>query len=127
MTASEEKIMTDLELAKAVGVGRSTITLARKAARLLNDPLPHYATPSDFKKWFRTHPTFVAAQWVGERWKELGIAPNQNDARAGKSRVSSSKRAQQIPSPDAPTPQPEPVAKQPSPGSNESTDEAKSL
>lgn len=127
MTASEEKIMTDLELAKAVGVGRSTITLARKAGRLLNDPLPHYATPSDFKKWFRTHPTFVAAQWVGERWKELGIAPNPHDERGGRSRVSSSTRVQQTPSPNAPTPQLAPAATQPSPGSNESTDEAKSL
>lgn len=79
---TDEKIMTGAELAEALGISESTVERIRKAGRILGDPVPNYATPSDFHAWLRRWPQFLAKDWEGMRWADRLEKYNAQDRRA---------------------------------------------
>lgn len=74
--------MPGAELARTVGIGLSTLGLIRKAGRILDDPIPNYATPSDIHGWLRRWPQFQARDFEGSRWMERLAKYNAQDRRA---------------------------------------------
>lgn len=78
---TSDRVMTQLELAKAVGIAHSTLTAMRKAGKILGDPLPNFSTPSDVHAWLRRWPQFTAKDWEGQRWQERLEKYNAADRR----------------------------------------------
>jgi len=87
MTTSDP-VLSSNDLAAAVGIGASTLSLVRKAGKILGDPIPNYATAQDVHAWLRRWPMFLARDWEGERWRERQekyTGSNQRAPRGGKS------------------------------------------
>ncbi len=87
-------------MADALGIGRNTVDLMRKASRILNDPIPRYATADDVKAWLKRYPMFVGKHWVGEQWRTHLAKYTDRDrptSLAGKSGEPQSRRDQPIP------------------------------
>lgn len=81
-TDLSEKVMTHADLAEAVGVSLSTITRIHKAGKILGDPIPSFATPSDVHAWLRRWPQFTAKDWEKLRWVDRLEKYNAEDRRA---------------------------------------------
>lgn len=77
-----DRIMSGRELAENTGLSESAIGMIRKAGRILGDPVPNYASPSDFRGWLRRWPQFLARDWEGKRWMERLEKYNAQDRRA---------------------------------------------
>lgn len=91
-----------LGLAKALGLGKTTVDRIRKASWALGDPLSRYATPADVRAWLQRWPMFAARHWVGgeAQWmpyRARYIDLNRQNALAGKSGAPLSRRVRPTP------------------------------
>lgn len=98
--APEKILYGARQLADALGIGKNTVDLIRKASRIIGDPISRYATATDIKTWLARYPMFVARHWIGDQWKihlAKYTAPSRPTGLAGKFDALPSKR-------DRPTP-----------------------
>jgi len=77
-----DRVMSGKELQEATGMCHTTLCMIRKAGMILGDPIPNYASPSDFHAWRRRWPQFIAKDWEGLRWVERLARYNAEDRRA---------------------------------------------